>query len=55
LGRLPKPGDTVELGGGLVAEIDQVRGRRVFTVTLWSRAKGRRFQLPTRRSGGGSA
>lgn len=55
LGRLPKAGDTVELGGGLVAEIDQVRGRRVFTVTLWSRAQGRTFMLPSRRSGGGAA
>ncbi|WP_419190231.1 hemolysin family protein [Saltatorellus ferox] len=53
LGRLPKAGDTVELGGGLVAEIDQVRGRRVFTVTLWSRAQGRTFMLPSRRSGAG--
>ena len=52
LGRLPKAGDTVELGGGLVAEIDQVRGRRVFTVTLWSRAQGRTFSLRSRNAGG---
>ncbi len=55
LGRLPKASDTVELGGGLVAEIDEVRGRRVYTLTLWSRAKGRTFRLPSRRSGGGTA
>lgn len=54
LGRLPKAGDTVELGGGLVAEIDQVRGRRVFTVTLWSRAQGKTFSLRSRNAGGGA-
>ncbi|MEZ6005725.1 MAG: hemolysin family protein [Planctomycetota bacterium] len=35
LGRLPKPGDRVELGANLVGEVSEVRGRRVVTVDLF--------------------
>ncbi|MCP5024054.1 MAG: HlyC/CorC family transporter [bacterium] len=35
LGRLPKAGERVELGAGLVGEIHLVRGRRVITVDLF--------------------
>ncbi len=35
LGRLPKPGDQVQLGAGLMGEVHEVRGRRVLTVDLF--------------------
>ena len=35
LGRIPKPGDKVVLGGGLVCEVHEVRGRRVHTLDLY--------------------
>jgi magnesium and cobalt exporter, CNNM family len=35
LGRLPRAGDRVELGGGLVGEVHEIRGRRVLTLDLW--------------------
>ncbi len=35
LGRLPKAGERVDLGSGLVGEIHLVRGRRVITVDLF--------------------
>ena len=35
LDRLPRVGDRVELGGGLVGEVSEVRGRRVRTVDLF--------------------
>jgi putative hemolysin len=35
LGRLPKTGERVELGSGLVGEIHEVRGRRLITVDLF--------------------
>lgn len=35
LGRLPRVGDRVELGGGLVGEVREVRGRRVLSVDMW--------------------
>ncbi len=34
LGRLPRPGDRVELGAGLVGVVYEVRGRRILTVDL---------------------
>ena len=37
LGRMPRVGDEVELGGGLVGEVSEVRGRRVWTVDLYVR------------------
>ncbi len=37
LGRLPRVGDQVELGGGIVGEVSQVRGRRVWSVDLYVR------------------
>lgn len=37
LGRIPKAGDEVDLGAGLIGVIDEVRGRRVVTLTLMSR------------------
>lgn len=37
LGRIPKAGDEVDLGAGLTGVIDEVRGRRVVTLTLMSR------------------
>lgn len=41
LGRIPRAGDEVVLGKGLVGVIDEVRGHRVVTLTLESRAKDR--------------
>ncbi len=35
LGRLPRPGDRVAIGGGLVGKVHEVRGRRVETLDLW--------------------
>ncbi|MFT4647410.1 MAG: putative hemolysin [Planctomycetota bacterium] len=35
LGRLPKTGEQIELGAGLMGEIHEVRGRRVITVDLF--------------------
>ncbi|MCP3917490.1 MAG: HlyC/CorC family transporter [bacterium] len=35
LGRLPKAGDRVELPGGLVCEVNEVRGRRVHQLDLY--------------------
>ncbi len=40
LGRLPKAGDEVDLGGGIIGEVDEVRGRRVLALTLRSRSQG---------------
>jgi len=37
LGRIPRAGDEVDLGAGLTGVIDEVRGRRVVTLTLMSR------------------
>ncbi len=35
LGRLPKTGERIELGSGLMGEVHEVRGRRVITVDLF--------------------
>lgn len=35
LGRIPRSGDRVRLGGGLVCEIDEVRGRRIVSMELY--------------------
>ncbi|MCA9001639.1 MAG: hypothetical protein KDB61_06940, partial [Planctomycetes bacterium] len=35
LGRLPKTGERVDLGSGLMGEIHEVRGRRLITVDLF--------------------
>ncbi|MBL4769853.1 MAG: HlyC/CorC family transporter [Planctomycetes bacterium] len=35
LGRLPKTGERIELGAGLMGEVHEVRGRRVITVDLF--------------------
>lgn len=40
LGRIPRAGDEVDLGAGLIGVIDEVRGRRVVTLTLMSRSGG---------------
>jgi CBS domain containing-hemolysin-like protein len=40
LGRIPRAGDEVNLGAGLIGVIDEVRGRRVVTLTLMSRSGG---------------
>ena len=34
LGRIPRVGDVVRLGGGLVCEVPEVRGRRLVTLDL---------------------
>lgn len=36
LGRIPRAGDEVDLGAGLTGVVDEVRGRRVVTLTLMS-------------------
>ena len=41
LGRLPRAGDEVHLGAGLVGIVDEVRGHRVVTLTLQSRSEDR--------------
>ena len=57
LGRLPRAGDEVHLGAGLVGVVDEVRGHRVVTLTLQSRSKDRvvtRGGAAHARPGGGS-
>ena len=39
LGRIPRKGDQVELGGALRCEVHEVRGRRVHTLDLWLRTE----------------
>lgn len=41
LGRIPRAGDEVHLGAGLVGVVDEVRGHRVVTLTLQSRSEDR--------------
>lgn len=41
LGRIPRAGDEVHLGAGLVGVVDEVRGHRVVTLTLMSRSDDR--------------
>ena len=41
LGRIPRAGEEVDLGAGLVGVVDEVRGHRVVTLTLESHAQDR--------------
>jgi len=41
LGRIPRPGDRLELGGGLICEVRDVRGRRLEALDLFLDAKAR--------------
>jgi putative hemolysin len=41
LGRIPRAGEEVDLGAGLVGVVDEVRGRRVVALTLMSRTADR--------------
>ncbi|MFT5051380.1 MAG: putative hemolysin [Chlamydiales bacterium] len=40
LGRIPRTGDRLELGGGLICEVREVRGRRLETLDLFVAADG---------------